>query len=213
VKFSVVTVTYKRLDTLEPILRAWLEEADEVILCDCSGKFETELPITHVRFNPDLGNKTMHAMALLTQGDFVVLADDDFLPKPGLIQDLYNGYKKVGGDAIVGIMGRRFGNADSYWHTMQIWADKISQPVQTDMIGICYLSPRKYLAYDLKGMENPINDLYWTMYKMRDVKKFVVPTTNLLHLAVSEEGIWTDKHRQEYRCEWYKKMFDKYYRR
>ena len=95
---SVVIVSYRRVDTLESVLQAWLNQVDEVFLCDCSGKFETNLPITHIKFHPDPGNKVMHAMALLTQGDFVILADDDILPKVGFAEDLYNGYKSSGGD-------------------------------------------------------------------------------------------------------------------
>jgi len=203
-KVSVVTVTYRRLDSLEMILRAWLKEVDEVVLCDCSNKFKTTLPIIHVKFNKDLGNKTMHAMALLTQGDFVVLADDDVLPKPGLVQDLYSGYERVGEDCIIGVMGRRFQNIDDYWKTNQIWSHKINKPVQVDMLGICYFSPRRYLVYDFKDMKNSINDLYWTSYVMRDVKKYVVPTKNLEHLPIAfEEGIWTNENRQKFRCAYY----------
>ena len=211
VTFSVVVVTYNRLSTIESVLSAWLKETDEVFLCDCSGgKFKTDLPIVHIQFSKDLGNKTMHAAALLTQGDFVILADDDILPKPGLIQDLYRGYIQVGGDCIVGYMGRRFKD-NVYFNSKQVYSFQIEKPMLVNMLGICYFSPRKFLAYDLKDMETPINDLYWTSEVMGAVKKWVVPSKKIESLPNCMEGIWTDKKRREFRLNYYKNLFDKYY--
>lgn len=208
---SVVIVSYNRIDTLESVLRAWLKQVDEVFLCDCSNKFETKLPITHIKFNPDPGNKTMHAMALLTQGDFVILADDDILPKSGFIEDLYAGYKNSSGDCIVGVMGRQFRNTEVYFDTQQFTSANIEKVTPVDMLGVCYFSPRKYLVYDVKDMRNSINDLYWTAEVMRDVKKWVVPSKNYTLLPSAWKGLATDKESREFRHNYYKELFNKYY--
>ena len=212
-KISIVLSTYKRLETLEEILEAWLslDQVGKVFLCDCSNKFETKLPIVHIKFNKDLGNKTMNAAALLTQEDFVILADDDIMPQKNLISDLYSGYKKAGENCLVGFMGRKFKD-NNYLHTEQIWAYQIDYPVQVDMLGILYFTPRKYLICDLKGMENSINDLYWTAEKMQEVKKFVVPTKNVKQLSVGLKGLWTNEKSKKNRHDYYKELFENNYK-
>jgi len=209
---SVVIVSYNRIDTLESVLRAWLKQVDEVFLCDCSNKFETKLPITHIKFNPDPGNKTMHAMALLTQGDFVILADDDILPKPGLVEDLYAGYKNAGENCIVGLMGRQFRDEENYLDTQQYTSANIEEITPVDMLGMCYFSPRKYLAYDVRDMKNSINDLYWTADIMRDVEKWVVPSKNYTLLPSAWDGLATSGRIREFRYNYYKQLFNEYYK-
>jgi len=183
-KVSVVVSTYRRLENLERILAAWLTQVNDVWLADSSGKFETKLPINHVRFSPDPGNKTRHAVALLTEGDYMIKADDDVLPKPGLIEALLN-YSYLGG--ILGLMGRTFQGPRYYGNTTPFRAREITQPKEVDMVGILTFAPREFLAFDLRGCGTSIEDLFWHMKAFPRVKKFVVPTGAYEQLPESDD--------------------------
>ncbi len=207
--FSVVVPTYRRLDTLEEILKGWLEQTDDVWLVDSSNKFETSLPIHHVRFNPDPGNMTRHAVALLTSGDFVIKADDDVVSLPGLGEDLMVGAVKHGG--IVGIHGRTFHGENYYGSTVCYSAMKTDKPVKVDFVGIITCSPRKYLAFDLKGCDTPIEDVFWQMEAFPAVAKYVIPTKNYRQLPTAgDKDCLFYNHlgrriRTEYCRDWYRR--------
>jgi len=207
---SVVIPTYRRLGTLEEVLKGWLEQTDDVWLADSSNKFETSLPINHVRFNPDPGNMNRHAIALLTHGDFVIKADDDVVPLPGLGEDLVAG--SVKNDGIVGIHGRTFKGENYYGDTVCYSAAKIDKPIKVDFVGIITCSPRKYLAFDLKGCLTPIEDVFWQMGAFPNVNKYVVPTRNYRQLLTSEDNNClfynkkARKQRMRYCREWYRSM-------
>ena len=213
---SVVISTYdnSRLPHLHDVIEAWLEQTNEVILCDCSdGKFHTTLPIIHVQFNKDLGNKTRHALSLLTSNDFVIKADDDVLPRPGLIQDLHEGWLEVGG-GIVGLLGRTFEGVHYTGQTTSYRANFVVDPVRVDFVGITTFSPRNYLAFDLKGCLNPIEDLFWQMKHFPDVPKWVVPSVNFKLLPESEnpgEALYLNTRAQKIRQNFYEEYYLKNY--
>jgi len=179
---SVVVVTYRRLKNLERILKAWLEQANEVFLADCSGgKFKTALPITHIQISPDIGNKARHATALLTNGDYVIKADDDLLPKPGLVRDfLDNWYWQNGG--ILGLIGRKFSGESYYKNTQFFKASEVKEMTEVDFVGVCTFTSRDNLAFDLRGCDNPIEDLFWQMKAFPYIRKWVIPTKNYENL-------------------------------
>lgn len=129
IEASVVVVSYRRLETLEAILAAWLRIVPEVWLADCTGgRFKTELPIRHVRFSRDEGSRTRHALALLAGGEFVIKADDDLVPLPGLLEDFRTSYAAVG-DGILGLIGRRFVGPRYYGETSFYRASAVQAPV------------------------------------------------------------------------------------
>ena len=136
-KVSIVLVTYRRKVNLERILKEWLKQTPDVWLCDCGVNFKTELPIKIIKFNPDPGNKARHAAALLTSGDYVIKADDDFLPKPGLIKDFLDNYPKNKG-GILGIHGRKFNGKSYYKDTRVFVADKINKIIEIDNVDTAY---------------------------------------------------------------------------
>lgn len=185
-KVSVIVMTYRRLLSLERILQAWLAQTPDVWLVDSSNKFTTDLPIHHVRFSPDPGSKIYHATALLTEGDFVVKACDDILPKPGLLDDLIEGWRTVKG-GIVGVHGRKFPGPNYYKDAIPVVANRISSPQKVGFVGNILLTPREYLAFDLRGCLTPIEDLFWQMNCYPDVPKWVIPTKRYINLPESNE--------------------------
>jgi hypothetical protein len=183
-KVSIVVCTYRRLANIERILQAWLQQTPDVWLADSSGKFQTKLPINHVRFSPDPGNKARHAVSLFTHGDFVIKADDDVMPKPGLIEAFLD-YSYL--DGILGLMGRTFHGPKYYGNTKVVRAREISAPQKVDMVGILTFTPRKYLAFDLKDCHTSIEDLFWHMKIYPHITKHVIPTNKYEQLPESND--------------------------
>jgi len=184
-KISVVIPTYRRLKNLERILAAWLLQTPDVWLCDSSEKFETKLPINHIRFSPDQGIPARHAMSILAQGDYVIKADDDVLPKPGLIEDFLR-FTYL--DGILGIMGREF-FGDKYLGGTKVYRSReISKPERAGMLGILTFTPRKYLVFDLKGCTSGTEDLFWHMKAFPKVPKYVIPTKSYIQLPESNDA-------------------------
>jgi glycosyltransferase involved in cell wall biosynthesis len=184
-KVSIVIPTYRRLENLERILVAWLVQSPDVWLCDSSGKFETNLPINHVRFSPDQGIPARHAISILAQGDYVIKADDDVLPKPGLIEDFLR-FTHL--DGIFGVMGREF-LGDRYYEKTRVYRSReILQPVEAGMLGILTFAPRKYLVFDLQGCTSGTEDLWWHMKAFPKVIKYVIPTKNYKQLPESNDA-------------------------
>jgi len=139
------------------------------------------LPIHHVRFSPDPGNITRHAIALLTKGEYVIKADDDVVPKTGLTDVLINGCKQHPG-AIVGIHGRLFKGENYYGNTVCFTSKTVKRDTLVDFVGIITCTPREYLAFDLKGCTSPIEDVFWQMGAFPDVEKYVIPTNRYTQL-------------------------------
>ena len=206
----ISTYDNSRLGSLEYILEAWLQQSSEVLLCDCScGRFKTTLPIVHIQFNQDLGNKTRHAASLLTSNDFIIKADDDLMPKPGLIKDLHEGWLEVGG-GIVGLLGRTFEGENYITQTTSYRANSINAPIRVDFVGITTFTPRNYLAFDLKGCLNPIEDLFWQMKHFPGAPKWVVPTTNFKLLPEAEnpdEALYKNTRAQRIRQNFYREYY------
>lgn len=211
--FSVVVVCYNRQKTIHKVLEAWRKQADEIFFCDCTPEgVPTKLPINHVRFNKDPGNKARHAIATLTIGDFVILADDDVVPKTGFLKDLYNGWKQVGGgDNMVGLLGRKFNN-DDYYKCPFYRSGRIEKPVEVGFVGGIYFTPRKWIGYDQKGMKNTVDDLFWEMKIFPHAKKWVVPSKNFSYLPGSKSGMFQQPSLRKYRKLFYKRHYNKHYK-
>lgn len=210
---SVVIVTYRRLKSLGIILQAWLKETSDVWLCDCSKKgFATKLPINIIRFSPDPGNRTRHAISLLTKGKLVIKADDDIMPHPGLAKDFLK-YQEKFGPAIMGIHGRTFHGESYYMHTRMVGAKQLKRPNRVDFVGVITCAPRAYLAFDLNGCNSNIEDLFWQMKCFPKVPKYVIPTNKFHNLPESKDegrlcGTPKDRHeRRRFYTAWYNKNY------
>jgi hypothetical protein len=208
---SVVIVTYRRLDRLDEVLQAWLSEVPDVWLCDCSAEgFKTELPINIIRAVPDPGNKIRHAVAMMTEGDYVFKADDDLKPLPGLANDFFRRYQ--GG--VAGIHGRIFHGPDYYQDTSMLSSRHIHAPTQVDFLGLITFSPREYLGMDLRGCESSIEDLYWLNWYNAKVPKWVIPTSRFEQLPASKdaERLCANKQARVVRRAFYKRCWEEFYK-
>lgn len=208
-RVSVVISTYRRLKNLDRILEAWLFQTPDVWLADSSRTFNTNRPIHHVRFNPDPGNKARHAVALLTDGDFIIKADDDVLPEPGLVET----FLEYSGLGILGIMGRTFHGPKYYGETRVIRAREINAPARVDMVGILTFSPRRYLAFDLRGCLTSVEDLFWHMKVYPHIEKYVIPTEAYEQLPESDDPgcLFRNKKARAEREAFYSKYYRMHY--
>ena len=211
---SVCIVTHRRLNTIEEVCKAWLREPiTELILCDCSVEgalLGTEdSRFTQVRFSKDMGNRTRHAIALLSCGDYVIQADDDVMPAAGFTADLINGLEQTKAD-IVGVIGRVFHNA-TYKDGGFYAANLIAEPVETSFVGVVYCSQRHVLAFDMREMETPINDLYWCIGAMPYAVKYVVPTKKYSNLKTSGDAdcLFHSEAASKVRQAYYEKHYKK----
>jgi len=213
-KISVVVVTYRRLDRLGEILQAWLNETPDVWLCDCSKEgFKTDLPIKIVRAWPDPGNKIRHAVATLTEGDYVIKADDDLKPLPGLVAD-FKEWVRLLPDSVIGIYGRNFNGPDYYRDTVQVGGKHITGAVQVDFLGLITCSPRQYLGMDLQGCDSSIEDLYWLNWYNAKVKKWVFQTNKFEQFPSSRdpERLCANKAARAIRRAFYKQCYERFYK-
>lgn len=209
---SVVVVTYRRLDRLDEVLRAWLSETPDVWCCDCSKEgFKTELPINIVRAVPDPGNKIRHAVAMMTDGDFVFKADDDLKPLSGLTADFLRQYP---GEGVAGIHGRTFHGPDYYQDTRMVSCKHIQEPTRVDFLGLITFAPREYLGMDLRGCESAIEDLYWLNFFNRSIPKWVIPTCNFEQLPSSRDDgrLCANKQARAVRREFYRRCWEEFYK-
>lgn len=189
-KISVIITTYQRFKNLERIYMAWLEQpVCEVWILNGNKNVKLDYGSNPrgLIFNmpKDLGTKMDYAFALLTEGDYIILADDDVLPKKGFTEDLYRGWKNVGG-GIVGVIGRKF-TGKRYGQGNFYRASEITTPESVDFCGIVYFSPRLYFGFDVKGMPRNCDDLWWHMKVFPDVPKHVVPSKNYIDLPEARD--------------------------
>lgn len=209
-------VTHRRLDTIGGVCAAWLKEPiDELFLVDCSksGVDPKALParVQLVRFHKDPGNKARHAVALLTTGDIVIQPDDDVMPSPGFTQELFDGFKAVGFKGIVGIIGRTFHGPLYRGQTRFCRAPLIKSPVRVGFCGVVYVCGRDMLAFDLRGMQSPYNDLHWEMGAFPDAVKHVVPAKKFENLPSCCDGLFQSAEATRIRQEYYAEQYAKTY--
>ena len=217
-KASVVIVTYRRMEYLKEIVKAWTDQCLDVWLCDCS---EDGIPFDHSGFNyvhfvPDPGNKVRHAVATLSKGDIVIKADDDIMPLPGLVDDFIRAHKHLGEDCVTGIHGRTFDGPDYYRDTIMYVANKQKVPKRVDFLGVITCSPRKFLAMDLRGCHSPIEDLYWHNHTYPDVPKYVISTNqfdNYLPESKDAGRLCAGKEERKLRQEYYMKIYLRKYKK
>ncbi|NQU44858.1 hypothetical protein HQ520_16330 [bacterium] len=216
---SVLVTTYRRFRNLDRILAAWMDEgADQVWLLDGSGEYESQVEGVRVWNMPiDTGPKSDYAFALMTEGDLIVLADDDLLPLPGMLADLVDGWENVrrrtAGEPIVGIIGRTFLGPDYHANTAFYASNKIDSPVRVGFVGVVCLTPRCNLGFDLRGLPRNADDLWWQMKERPTVPKWVVPTKAYENLPECKDGtaMYRDKTLAPQRQEFYERYYREHY--
>lgn len=218
---TVIITTYQRFKHLDEILSAWHSEPiDEIWLIDGSGRFKPQTTSYYPSKNvllfsmpKDFGNRMDYSLATLADTDLIILADDDVLPKSGFTNDLYNGWKEVGG--IVGILGRTFKGPHYRRDTIFYKSNSLSKITKTDFVGVVCLSERNLFGFDTKGMHNNCDDLWWQMKIYPKVSKHVIPTKNYIDLpeATDKNCMWNNityaNIRQKFYEEYYYKNYHK----
>lgn len=212
-RVSVVVVTYRRLKRIGDILRAWLEETPDVWLCDCSIKgVKTDLPVKIIRACPDPGNRIRHAVATMTDGDLVVKADDDIMPRKGIVK-AFVAHAQIHGPAIYGIHGRVFRGPDYYRNTTLYGAKSIPRIQPVDFVGVITCTVREFLPMDLRDCYTEVEDLHWQMRCYPSVPKYVIVTDKFCNLQESKDkgrlcGTSVSRLlRNEYYKQWYLKNY------
>lgn len=214
-KISAVVVTYRRLEKLGQVLEGWLALTDDVWLCDCSpAGYKTDLPVKILQARPDPGNRLRHAAATLTSGDLVFKADDDLVPLPGLEQDFLRAFEEKG-DGIYGIHGRQFQGPHYYGQTRMWGTGNTRALTKVDFVGVLTMTPRKYLAMDLRGCGSEVEDLFWQMACYPQVPKWVVPTAHVRRLPESFDAgrLCGDPRGRQVRQRFYETWWTRNYRR
>lgn len=210
---SVVVQTYAsvRLAGLEEILHAWLLQASEVWVADCSGRFKTALPVTVISTSRDVGNRLRHCVALLTSGDLVIKADDDILPLPGLVA-AFESFSAPQA-CILGLIGRRFHGPAYYGGTEFFASNKVAVLTEVDFAGVVTCAPRRLLPFDLRSCGTPIEDLHWQMGANPEARKFVIPTSAYRNLPDSKSAscLFHKPGAREERETYYRAMFAQNY--
>ena len=213
-KVSVVITTYRDRGHLFEIIDTWLSENINVYVADGSRDgigsmhLKTTSQYHHYHYYPDPGNKIRFATAQLTTTPYVILADDDFMPKPGLIEDFFS-YNKYG---FMGLIGKK-PDSPHYRKCSFYRADKIKEPVRTFFVGVCYFVNRELLQFDYSGLKNrAVDDLYWQLHKFPTVPKHVIPTKNYENLfpdCSDKESIFktpeSKEYREHYYADWYRR--------
>lgn len=227
-RISVILMTHEaRYQSARNLIDPWLSQPiDELIFVDGSGKFpdnwispaaKLDRRFNIIRIYKDFGTKTDYAIALLTSGDFVCLADDDVLPLPGFTEDLLKGYlegKRItGGRVIVGIIGRTFHGVPYWGNTKFYRSSRLTEIVRTGFVGCVYFTERAEFGFDIRGCPKNCDDLWWQMKVRHATPKFVVPTVKYKNLpsAGDKDAMYKDKDLREQREKFYKEYYELYY--
>lgn len=214
-RVSVVLVTYRRLKRINEIAEEWLRETGDVWVCDCSqqgARINPKIKVVHAY--PDPGNRIRHAVATMAIGDLVIKADDDVMPRKGIVSDFVRHSEKYG-PGIYGIHGRLFNGPDYYHNTRLFGSKQLKSPQQVDFVGVMTCTSRQFLPMDLRDCRTEVEDLYWQMVCYPKARKWVIVTDKFAHLQESKDagrlcGVKTSKLvRNHFYQHYYNKLYKK----
>ena len=197
---TVIIPCYKRFEQLEEIINAWLaqKEVNDVIVLDNSGMWKTKLPVLVINVSENLGPQGKYPIAHWAKNEWVLFADDDIMPKPGLVEDLI---KCSGRNRVVSIIGRIFDSKTYYAQgnsrgTSGFRGENLDKPMRVDWVGGgCTLTHRDLCnvnTRDCPAME--VDDMWWQTHIRHKAELYVAPTSkyefmeenydsNALHLS------------------------------
>jgi len=188
-KVSVLTIAWKRFADFNLILENWLseKEVDQVIVWDNSGQFKTSLPnVLVLSLNKNLNSKWRFICSQLCKNDLIILADDDFIPKQGITEDLLKHYDE---DRLVGIKGRRL-IGDTYYTSPTVGSDSISQSIKVDYLcSNILLTHRKHcVGVDVREIPTSLMDDWWWEHELaqKGITFWVVPTNKWVSILEQE---------------------------
>jgi glycosyltransferase involved in cell wall biosynthesis len=214
-KISVIITTYCRYGTLDAIIGGWLAQpAEEVWVLDGGGKFKAKAEggrLLVFNLPRDLGTKMDYAFALLTDGDLVCLADDDLLPSPGFLEDLYAAWKQKGG--IVGTLGHTFQGPVYRANTTFFRGDLVPAATRVDFCGVVLLAAREVFGFDVRGCPRNCDDLWLAMKAHPELPKHVVATKRFKNTMAAIDGtaMYRDPKLRGQRQDFYREYYIKNY--
>lgn len=211
--FSVVIATHPaRYGTVGQVVRAWLglKEIDDVILAigGQGGGHSIPWEVKVHNYDPDPGNKIRFASGKLAKNQRIILADDDVIPKPGLIDDYLKARIKLFRSPFMGILGKKFDNPE-YLKCTHYRADEINEVKEVGFVGVMYFINTWKLNFSMQGLNHiAIDDLYWQLLCYPDKKKYVFPTKNYEDLwptCNDKTAIFKNMDNRKVRQDFYKK--------
>lgn len=187
---SAIITTYRRYATLDEVVASWLAQpVDELWVLDGGAKYRpgtmADPRLLVFRMPADLGTKMDYAFALLTEGDLILLADDDIVVSPGFLADLHLCWSAGGG--IVGVIGRTF-HGPAYWgETRFLRSSDLLEPARAGFVGCICLAARELFGFDVRGCPRNCDDLWWQMRVHPDAPKRVAPTVRYRNLPAASD--------------------------
>jgi len=193
-----------RRPDIERIMEAWLEQTRPVSVCiinggeePLAGCFREEyIPedVHIIEMDPDLGSLTDYAIATLLGGQFLIFADDDFLPKPGFVDTIAQHlYSKRTMPGFVGVMGRAFDESGDYEKSTYYRADRLGVPLQkVDFVGVCFATTYEMLCrtfpFDPARVHRNCDDIWLQMLRHPNLPKHVFATDQYVDLPCASDG-------------------------
>lgn len=211
-KYSVIMLCHRRFRILEDTLKFWLSQpkVDDVIVLDNSGTFKTDLPITLLSSNKNLGPGARIPLVGYAKNDGIIFCDDDIELKDGIIEDLEKYWDE---NTVCGIMGKQFNNKQ-YLKAKHISGLSLKKPLEVDYMPYnLALYHRRWLTrWDIKRCpEYFFLDDLWLSFRIVKSKGrlLTIPTKNYVSLKENNDSgaMWRRKDlhaiRQEYLDRWF----------
>ena len=132
---TVVLICWKRFEHFNEIIDAWLSEPEvnEVLIWDNSGSFKCDKEgVVIINSQKNINGAVKYNIAVMAENDLIINADDDIMPKPGIVKQLLAHYDD---DAFIGVAGSRIIDG---W-TQREGFKNVKEPVEVDIV-VGYLS-------------------------------------------------------------------------
>lgn len=207
IKATVILVCYNRFERFDEVLQAWFDQVDEVIVLDNSGKFKTDLDVLVVSMSKNYGPVMKYSMSFWARNEWIIYADDDILPLPGLAKDLWE--LKAIGDA-VSMIGRVF-DGKSYYTSTGYRGRNAPHIIKADWVGCgCAIVHRSHGAVNVRNCPVDKKGICvlddWWFTRENALELYIIPTDNYRFL---QQGVFSKRAEvRRLREEWY----DKHYR-
>lgn len=176
-KISLFIPLYRRFERLAEIIEAWAAQVDEIVLWQNDHNHESRRATSHIRADllaktkiiraeDNYGGQIKFMAANLLQHEHVLIADDDIIPKPELVDDIRAHFDDLSvthnpNNLILTTFGRNFG-PDGYRAHNLVSSKKVSTPVEVDFAGRMYFGHRGNFLVDMHGAtDTRLDDLYW----------------------------------------------------
>lgn len=197
---TTILTVYRRFERIYEIIRAWEEQVDNIIVLDNSGSFVCD-DVLVLSSNKNLGPQGKYPLSFLGD-EIIIYADDDILPKPGLVEDM----KKVWNEKrIVSILGKQF-TGTSYYTSSCFYGHELKEPLRVDWVGGgCTMVHRRYGAVAVKECPSmTLDDIWWE--NQTDCEYWIAPTNKYEFLSVGfgEDALHKSAEIKIKREEYYK---------